>query len=69
MRRFDNELDIVNHLIDEIEDDIDRATRRIENCVDRLDELALKVARASKALREQVIQQQLNSAANTPTTH
>jgi archaellum component FlaC len=68
MRLFDDDIDNVNHMIDEIEDDIDRAARRIESCVDRLDELALKVARASKVLREQVMQQQANSAAHKPTT-
>ena len=69
MRRFDNDLDSLNCMIDEIEDDIDRASQRIEACVDRLDELALKVARASKILREQVMQQQLAAAASNQTTH
>ena len=70
MAHFENELDRINRLVDEIEDDIDRTTRRIEACVDQLDELALKVARASKALREQVTRQRINSLpAGTTTTH
>lgn len=68
--RFIDDIDRINQLVDEIEEDIDRTTRRIEACVDQLDELALKVARASKALREQVIQQRaLVSAAIPTTTH
>ena len=69
MAHFENEIDRINHMVDEIEEDIDRATRRIELCVDQLDELALKVARASKVLREQVIQQRANSVAGIQTTH
>jgi hypothetical protein len=68
MAHFEDEIDRINRMVDEIEDDIDRATRRIETCVDQLDELALKVARASKALREQVIQQRAVASAATPTT-
>ena len=68
MAHFENELDRINRLVDEIEEDIDRTTRRIEACVDQLDELALKVARASRALREQVMRQRVNSAASVPTT-
>jgi peptidoglycan hydrolase CwlO-like protein len=68
MPQFENEIDRINQMVDEIEEDIDRTTRRIEACVDQLDELALKVARASKALREQVIQQRALAAAATPTT-
>jgi archaellum component FlaC len=66
--RFIDDIDRINQLVDEIEEDIDRTTRRIEACVDQLDELALKVARASKALREQVIQQRAVASAATPTT-
>jgi hypothetical protein len=69
MPHFENEIDRINQMVDEIEEDIDRTTRRIEACVDQLDELALKVARASKVLREQVIQQRALSAAGIPTTH
>jgi peptidoglycan hydrolase CwlO-like protein len=69
MAHFENEIDRINHMVDEIEEDIDRTTRRIESCVDQLDALALKVARASKALREQVIQQRANSVAGIQTTH
>ena len=68
--RFIDDIDRINQLVDEIEEDIDRTTQRIEACVDQLDELALKVARASKALREQVIQQRaVASAAVSTTTH
>jgi hypothetical protein len=56
-------------MVDEIEEDIDRTTQRIEACLDQLDELALKVARASKVLREQVVQQRANAAAGLATTH
>jgi hypothetical protein len=56
-------------MVDENEEDIDRTTQRIEACVDQLDELALKVARASKILREQVIQQRAVATAAIPTTH
>jgi hypothetical protein len=70
MAHFESELDRINRLIDEVEDDIDRTTRRIEACVDQLDELALKVARASRALREQVVRQRVNSLPPaTSTTH
>jgi hypothetical protein len=70
MPHFENEIDRINQMVDEIEEDIDRTTRRIEACVDQLDELALKVARASKALREEVIQQRaVASAAISTTTH
>jgi len=68
MPHFEDEIDRINKMVDEIEEDIDRTTRRIEACVDQLDELALKVARASKVLREQLIQQRANSAASNPTT-
>jgi archaellum component FlaC len=66
--RFIDDIDRINQLVDEIEEDINRTTQRIEACVDQLDELALKVARASKALREQVIQQRAVASAATPTT-
>jgi peptidoglycan hydrolase CwlO-like protein len=69
MPRFENEIDRINHMVDEIEEDIDRTTARIEDCVDQLDELALKVARASKILREQVVQQRANASAGISTTH
>ena len=68
MAHFETELDRINRLVDEIEDDIDRTTRRIEACVDQLDELALKVARASKALREQLTGQRVSSLPTPPTT-
>jgi prefoldin subunit 5 len=68
MAHFESELDRINRMVDEIEEDIDRTTRRIEACVDQLDELALKVARASKALREQVMRQRINSLPAAPTT-
>jgi hypothetical protein len=68
MPQFENEIDRINQMVDEIEEDIDRTTQRIEACVDQLDELALKVARASKVLREQVIQQRATVAASLPTT-
>lgn len=68
MPQFENEIDRINQMVDEIEEDIDRTTRRIEACVDQLDELALKVARASKFLREQVIQQRAITSARQPTT-
>ena len=67
--RFIDDIDRINQFVDEIEEDIDRATQRIEACVDQLDELALKVARASKILREQVVQQRANAAAGIATTH
>ena len=69
MPQFENEIDRINHMVDEIEEDIDRTTQRIEACVDQLDELALKVARASKALREQVTLQRANASAGINTTH
>jgi archaellum component FlaC len=69
MPQFENDIDRINQLVDEIEEDIDRTTRRIESCVDQLDELALKVARASKILRDQVMQQRANAAARLATTH
>lgn len=69
MSRFDNDIDRINRMVDEIEEDIDRATARIEACVDQLDELALKVARASKLLRDEVVQQRANALAGIPTTH
>ena len=69
MAHLENELDRINRLVDEIEEDIDRTTQRIEACVDQLDELALKVARASKILREQVVQQRANAAAGLSRTH
>jgi archaellum component FlaC len=69
MPQFENDIDRINQLVDEIEEDIDRTTRRIESCVDQLDELALKVARASKILRDQVMQQRSNAAARLATTH
>ena len=68
MAHLGNELDRINRLVDEIEEDIDRTTRRIEACVDQLDELALKVARVSKALREQVTRQRVSSLPTPPTT-
>jgi archaellum component FlaC len=68
MPQFENEIDRINQMVDEIEEDIDRTTQRIEACVDQLDELALKVARASKILREQVIQQRASVSASLPTT-
>ena len=67
--RFIDDIDRINQMVDEIEEDIDRTTQRIEACVDQLDELALKVARASKILREQVIQQRAVVTAAMPTTH
>jgi archaellum component FlaC len=67
--RFIDDIDRINQMVDEIEEDIDRTTQRIEACVDQLDELALKVARASKILREQVIQQRAVVTAAIPTTH
>jgi hypothetical protein len=69
MPLFETDLDVINQMVDEIEEDIERTTQRIAGCVDRLDELALKVARASKLLREQVTQQQVSSSAGIPTTH
>ena len=69
MPPFVDDIDRINQMVDEIEEDIDRTTQRIEACVDQLDELALKVARASKVLREQVIQQRAISSAGSPTTH
>jgi peptidoglycan hydrolase CwlO-like protein len=69
MARFENEIDRINQMVDEIEEDIDRTTQRIEACVDQLDELALKVARASKLLREQVLQQRANASAGIAITH
>jgi peptidoglycan hydrolase CwlO-like protein len=68
MPHFENEIDRINHLVDEIEEDIDLTTRRIEACVDQLDELALKVARASKVLREHVMKQRVSAFAGRPTT-
>ncbi len=65
---FLNDIDRINQMVDEIEEDIDRTTQRIEACVDQLDELALKVARASKILRDQVVQQRAN-VAGLSTTH
>jgi peptidoglycan hydrolase CwlO-like protein len=69
MPQFVNDIDRINQMVDEIEEDIDRTTQRIEACVDQLDELALKVARASKILRDQVVQQRANAAAGISTTH
>ena len=69
MPQFVNDIDRINQMVDEIEEDIDRTTQRIEACVDQLDELALKVARASKMLREQVMQQRANAATGIATTH
>ncbi len=69
MPLFDNDIDRINQMVDEIEEDIDRTTERIEACVDQLDELALKVARASKLLREQVMLQRANASARIATTH
>lgn len=69
MPQFEDDIDRINHMVDEIEEDINRTTQRIEACVDQLDELALKVARASKLLREQVMQQRANAAAGMSTSH
>jgi len=69
MPQLENEIDRINQMVDEIEEDIDRTTQRIEACVDQLDELALKVARASKLLREQVTLQRANASAGITTTH
>jgi peptidoglycan hydrolase CwlO-like protein len=69
MTQFESEIDRINQMVDEIEEDIDRTTQRIEACVDQLDELALKIARASKMLREQVALQRANALAGLPTTH
>jgi len=69
MTQFENDIDRINQMVDEIEEDIDRTTERIEACVDQLDELALKVARASKLLREQVGLQRANVSAGIATTH
>jgi len=70
MGPFQRDIERINQMIDEVEDDIDRATRRIEVCLDQLDELSAKIANASKALREQAALQRANIAAGAPrTTH
>ncbi|HEY8507713.1 MAG TPA: hypothetical protein VIL32_05100 [Steroidobacteraceae bacterium] len=63
MGRFEEDIDRINHMVDELEEDLDRTTQRIEMCVDQLDQLSQKIARASKTLREELALQRAHSLA------
>jgi uncharacterized coiled-coil protein SlyX len=67
MGPFKQELDEINHMVDEIESDLDKTTARMEACLERLDELAGKLAKTSKQLREQAFLHQVQGAAGAAT--
>jgi len=62
MGQFKQELDEINSMVDEIETDLDKTTARMETCLERLDELAGKLAKTSKQLREQAFLHQVQSS-------
>jgi peptidoglycan hydrolase CwlO-like protein len=67
MGQFKQELDEINSMVDEIETDLDKTTARMESCLERLDELAGKLAKTSKQLRDQAFLHQVQSGSGTTT--
>ncbi|MGH8286042.1 MAG: hypothetical protein ACRETT_09775 [Steroidobacteraceae bacterium] len=67
MGQFKQELDEINNMVDEIETDLDKTTARMEACLERLDELAGKLAKTSKQLRDQVVLRQVQGGAGAAT--
>lgn len=67
MAQFKQELDAINNMVDEIETDLDKTTARMEACLERLDELAGKLAKTSKQLRDQVVLRQVQGGAGAAT--
>jgi peptidoglycan hydrolase CwlO-like protein len=65
MGQFKQELDEINSMVDEIETDLDKTTARMESCLERLDELAGKLAKTSKQLRDQAFLHQVQSGSGT----
>ncbi len=65
MMRFQEDIDRINQMVDELESDLERTTRRVELCVDQLDDLAGRIAKASKMLREEIALQRLNVASGS----
>lgn len=67
MGQFKQELDEINNMVDEIATDLDKTTARMEACLERLDELAGKLAKTSKQLRDQVVLRQVQGGAGAAT--
>ncbi|MGQ0833683.1 MAG: hypothetical protein ACT4O5_01965 [Gammaproteobacteria bacterium] len=67
MAQFKQELDEINNMVDKIETDLDKTTARMEACLERLDELAGKLAKTSKQLRDQVVLRQVQGGAGAAT--
>jgi peptidoglycan hydrolase CwlO-like protein len=67
MGQFKQELDEINSMVDQIETDLDKTTARMETCLERLDELAGKLAKTSKQLREQAFLHQVQSGSGAAT--
>ncbi|HKZ74144.1 MAG TPA: hypothetical protein VJ011_08770 [Steroidobacteraceae bacterium] len=67
MGQFKQDLDEINSMVDEIETDLDKTTARMEACLERLDELASKLAKTSKQLRDQAFLHHVQSGAGTAT--
>lgn len=67
MAQFKQELDEINNMVDGIETDLDKTTARMEACLERLDELAGKLAKTSKQLRDQVVLRQVQGGAGAAT--
>lgn len=65
MGRFQHDIEAINQLVDDLESDLDRTTQRIEQCLERLDELAGKLAHASKVLREEAAIHRVNIVPGT----
>lgn len=66
MGRFQRDIEEINRMVDELESDLDRTTLRIERCLERLDDLAGRIAKASKALRHEVALHQVGGATDSP---
>lgn len=63
MRQFQQDIERINEMVGELENDLERTTHRVVQCIEQLDELSGRIAQASKVLREQAIQQRVNSLA------
>ena len=67
MGQFKQELDEINSMVDAIETDLEKTTARMEACLTRLDELAGKLAKTSKQLREEAFIHRVQGGAGAAT--